>query len=1320
MPDVAIDAVGNFVVAWNNVNGSSNEIFARWFSAAGVGTTTFRVNTNISGAQDSPSVAMNRNGEFAIVWKGETKKVADVYGKRYDRLRRPIGDEFRLNTETLGSQSLPDVAIDENGNLIVVWTDTGGASGDGISARWFDQSGNLLADEFRVVTSANVGGRSATVNTTPAGEFVVSWSTPKGTGSEIRTQRFTLRPPIAQSAKIGSGGNSLVISFSQKMATTGVGSISEPANWALQLADGRYLAQKDADISGDDPRATTEQFDLVDKKFQATQVFNAVTGQWDVTLPVNFILSAGNYKLIARGSLQDAAGRALASSTGTEFPLIVVAPKGDIVDVAPKVRTSPAGTVTLQFDQDVIGVDIKDFTLTRNGDAIDLTGSSVTRVSSRKFTINLTTLTARSGEYVLTLAADGSGIQGLSGNVLSTNIQDSFVVDQTLVSAPTYSSSVSSYGPVGYWRLSESTGTAASDSSGNKRNGVYRNGVSLGQRGALSGPSSSNNAASFDGINDHVSIPDSTALRSSQLSLEALVKINSAAIQDDDAILMKTTTKSRTDGYGLYYSKGYLHFFVNHFSNIRVAAPIIPNQFVHVVATYDGKALRLYFNGILVSGKTVSVAVKHSVAPLLIGAAPGGSNFGGTLDEISIYNRALSAVEVGLHYKATVPETRTYSSLIVSDLPAGYWRLNETSGVTTRDASGFARNGTYQNSPRLRERGALSGSGESDFAVGFDSAIDQVRVPDSLALRNTRLSLEVIVKIDSSIQDFDAVLMKTTSKAWSDGYGVYYQSGQLHFFLNDFSKNRISASVPRDQFVHVVSSYDGAGMRMYFNGVLVASKSFAGSITQSLSPLLIGAAPGGRNFGGVLDEVVVYGRALNSEEVQEHFNATSPKNITYNQQVISDLPAGYWRLNDLSGTVVNDSSGNNLQGSYIGGIKLARESAVPSRLSIEASVGFDGQTGRVSIPDSVALRGTRLSLEAFIKLNSATIQNLDSVMMKTSSKNRTDGYGIYYQSGQLHFFVNNSSTNRISAAVPLDQFVHVSATFDGASMSLYLNGIAVAKKAFTGAIVHSTTPLLLGAATGGFMFGGVLDEVAVYRRALTPAEVLEHFRTSIPESQSYSQRILNELPAGYWRLDESSGTVAADRSGNKLHGVIKKGTTLAQAGGLKGAETSNTAIKFDGTSGQITVADAASLRSTRLTLEVMVKIDSAKIQDFDSVLMKTTSASRSDGYGIYYQAGKLHFFLNNYSSNRVSASVTANRFVHVAATFDGTSMRLYLDGVLAASRSFSGAIIHSKAQLSFGAAADRFNFGGSLDEVSIFGRALSLLEIQEHYRLASK
>jgi hypothetical protein len=143
--------------------------------------------------------------------------------------------------------------------------------------------------------------------------------------------------------------------------------------------------------------------------------------------------AAGTYVLTlmaANSGITDSLGNSLAVNASDTWVNDATAPTADIVDVTPDPRTTPVGDVTINFSDPVTGVDINDFRLTRNGAAVLLDGL-VVNGSGASYTLNLSTVTAPFGNYVLTLMASGSGIMDASGNAMVANASDSWSVDDS-------------------------------------------------------------------------------------------------------------------------------------------------------------------------------------------------------------------------------------------------------------------------------------------------------------------------------------------------------------------------------------------------------------------------------------------------------------------------------------------------------------------------------------------------------------------------------------------------------------------------------------------------------------------------------------------------------------------------------------------------------------------------------------------------------------------------------------------------------------------------------------------------------------------------
>src|SRR5207248_324381 len=98
-------------------------------------------------------------------------------------------------------------------------------------------------------------------------------------------------------------------------------------------------------------------------------------------------------------------------------------------------------------------------------------------------------------------------------------------------------------------------------------------------------------------------------------------------------------------------------------------------------------------------------------------------------------------------------------------------------------------------------------------------------------------------------------------------------------------------------------------------------------------------------------------------------------------------------------------------------------------------------------------------------------------------------------------YVNRSGTDYNAtgaAALPLDTWTHLATTYDGSTLCLYVNGTQAASRSVGGPISGSTSPLRIGGNNvWGEYFNGVLDEVRVYNRALSQAEIQTDMSTPI-------------------------------------------------------------------------------------------------------------------------------------------------------------------------------------------------------------------------------
>jgi Ca2+-binding RTX toxin-like protein len=191
---VAMDADGNFVVTWDSE--AQGNIYAQRYDAAGLPTgDEFPVNTNTTSVHSHSSVAMDADGDFVVVWQnfGQDGSGLGVYAQRFDSVGVAQGAEFRVNTVTTNDQESPSVAMNAVGDFVVTWQSDGqDGSGTGIYAQRYTAAGVAQGIEFRVNTFTANAQLEPTVAMDVDGDFVVTWTsnTQDGAGYGSYAQRY--------------------------------------------------------------------------------------------------------------------------------------------------------------------------------------------------------------------------------------------------------------------------------------------------------------------------------------------------------------------------------------------------------------------------------------------------------------------------------------------------------------------------------------------------------------------------------------------------------------------------------------------------------------------------------------------------------------------------------------------------------------------------------------------------------------------------------------------------------------------------------------------------------------------------------------------------------------------------------------------------------------------------------------------------------------------------------------------------------------------------------------------------------------------------
>ncbi|MBF0206848.1 MAG: hypothetical protein HQK53_08140, partial [Oligoflexia bacterium] len=215
---------------------------------------------------------------------------------------------------------------------------------------------------------------------------------------------------------------------------------------------------------------------------------------------------------------------------------------------------------------------------------------------------------------------------------------------------------------------------------------------------------------------------------------------------------------------------------------------------------------------------------------------------------------------------------------------------------------------------------------------------------------------------------------------------------------------------------------------------------------------------------------------------------------------------------------------------------------------------------------------------------------------------------------------------------------------------------------------------------------------------------------------------------GYWRFNETSGSVAYDSSGANVCSGSPCDATMntsyvevGKEGAL--ANDSNYSMKFNSTNDNIYVPYNAALNPSTFTIEAWAYWDGTNSGDWGSVVTSRNANTVWKGYMIYRSltTNVWRFYWGDDTAWRTAVSASAatpNKWTHIVATHDGSVGKLYLDGVMVDSATFSF-VPNNVNQMNIGAGSDagtHYPFTGGIDEVAFYNTALDATTIANHYK----
>ncbi len=469
----------------------------------------------------------------------------------------------------------------------------------------------------------------------------------------------------------------------------------------------------------------------------------------------------------------------------------------------------------------------------------------------------------------------------------------------------------------------------------------------------------------------------------------------------------------------------------------------------------------------------------------------------------------------------------------------------------------------------------------------------------------------------------------------------------------------------------------------------------------------------------------------------------------YSDAVNADSPTLFWRLGeDARSTIAADSGGNLNPGEVKGGTDFG----ATGQTSDDTAANFDGSTANVVTQNPVD-GPTTYSVEAWFKTTTTeggkiigfgnNRTGLDFGGNPTLSGNY-DRNVYMSNNGTLTFGTYDSGFNTVSTPASYNdgQWHQVVGTQSASSgTTIYVDGVRISRNGNGGSQSYQGYWRVGGDNLGGWpngptrsFFTGTIDDVAVYPTALSTARVAAHYVASgrtapagpVAPVDAYGSTVYKDSPLNFWRLDETSGTVAKDTSENQDNGVLVGGPTLGGPSAIGGFGTS---AKLDGNDDNLASGSATSVGpsfSTEAWFRSQPGTGGGKIVGFGN--NQTGLSSNYDKHTYLSDDGRVVFGVWNGRSDTVVSQPGFNdgTWHHVVSTQGSDGMRLYVDDRLVdqnsvtTNQSYGGYWRVGGDTLGWPYQSSSKYFAGDIDDVAVYGGALSANQVDAHFRASGR
>ncbi|PCJ98193.1 MAG: hypothetical protein COA45_08575 [Zetaproteobacteria bacterium] len=687
-------------------------------------------------------------------------------------------------------------------------------------------------------------------------------------------------------------------------------------------------------------------------------------------------------------------------------------------------------------------------------------------------------------------------------------------------------------GLVGHWELDETSGSSIADSSGSNT-GTWVDGVNNDvAEETITGQI--NTGLTFDGSDDGIDAGNDASLQiTGDMAISAWINANSVSGRQrivgwqsaGEAEVENNLYALTIDGNDIFITHEY-----GAGSNVGLTynTTLTTGTWYHIVMSRDVATdqISVYLNGTLVSTQGyANDPTGGSTGRMYIGYFPSMAwDFDGTIDDVRVYNRTLSATDItalynytGTNYTCTSPNGVTGEMIFNADVSAlqycnssswvgigpadtlknglvGHWELDETSGTTVTDNSSSGNNGSMGGG---MDAASDTTSGKISTSLNFDGD-DNIVIGaaannfDDIFIGGGTISYWVY---PTNWGTFGRVIDKSDTGTFPPNAGWHSQGTPSiikfsHAFSTTYGDWETGAStLPLNQWSHVTIAYNSDSTTntpaIYINASSLAvstpSTPVGTAVSDAAHPVTIGSRQGGGNYiTGNIDDVRMYDRTLSATEVSKLYGLGSSCTATTSNLI------GHWKLDETSGAVIADSSVNSNTGTWTDGVNNdVTEETIAGQDG--TAIAFDGVDDSINVGNDANLNITdnTMTISGWIKKSTANQTN----RMFRRGIDGTDGYQFSIgQSGCTSTQITFSKyyvSHFCFDGVPADtNWHHYAVVVDTTGMSAYVDGVQTDSNSNTANIRTSVEVGIMNSI-------GSLDDFRIYSDALTSLEIAE-------------------------------------------------------------------------------------------------------------------------------------------------------------------------------------------------------------------------------------